>query len=355
MLIGRHSSFSGAPRRPLPSFPDEPPRSRLGRLLAYGFAGVCGLAVLAAGAMLVVGPPPQRPVASLPPRPAAPASAPRSATPTPAPAADATAAGTPAALKAVETQVDAETTLLAAMRDQAAQATGELAGLQSQLATARSGLSNLAQQQDAAKVALADLQRRQDAAKAALADLQRRQDAARVALAAPAPAPPPRPAVRPPPAAPATPDGAEDGALQRTLDRLRAPGPPSGADGAQQMSPAPAPLGQITDAEQAGPPGAESARPRIFLHYRTGSERGLQEATEVARVLLFSDFAYAATTGLPSGTTAPLIRYYYPADAGAAGRLAALLRGSGLDFQVSDGSAAASGVAPGTIEVWIPS
>ena len=423
MLIGRHSSFSGAPRRPLPSFPDDQPRSGLGRRLAYGFAGLCGLAVLGAGAMFVLGTPPERPPASQAPLPAAPRPAPDA--PRPAPDADTSAGGTPAALKAVQTQVDSETTLLAAMRDQAEQATGELSDLQSQLATARAGLAGFAQQQDAAKagladlvqqqdtartsladlqrqqdaaktsladlaqqqdaakaslgdlqrqqdaarMSLADLQRRQDGAKAGLADLQRRQDAAKVALAdlqrkqeaaraavvATAPQAPPRPAVRPPPTEQAALDNAarpDDGALQPAFGRPRAPGTPPGTDGVRQMSPPPSSLGQVSMAEQAGP---ELARPRIFLHYRTGSEQGLQQATQLARLLLFSDFAYAATTGLPSGATAPLIRYFYPADAEAADRLAALLRGSGLEFRVVDGTGAASGVAPGTIEVWIPS
>lgn len=91
------------------------------------------------------------------------------------------------------------------------------------------------------------------------------------------------------------------------------------------------------------------------MHYRSGSARGQDAAADLARRLLFSDFAYAETRIVPASTTVPVIRYFHREDAEAAQRLADLLRSNGMEFRVQDGSGMQVLAPNGTIEVWIPS
>jgi hypothetical protein len=163
-------------------------------------------------------------------------------------------------------------------------------------------------------------------------------------------------------------------ALDRALGRLRTAAAPQAEDApVQGRSPPPTILGQIpatiydADAVQPAPgaaptrmatavpaPSAPASRRRVFLHYRSGSQPGENEANDLAHRLLFSDFAYAETRTVRASTQMPMIRYYHREDADAAGRLADLLRGSGLEFRVQDSSAFPSRTAQGTLEVWIP-
>jgi hypothetical protein len=94
-------------------------------------------------------------------------------------------------------------------------------------------------------------------------------------------------------------------------------------------------------------------RPRVFLHYPAGSRGGLQEATNLAQRLLFSDFAYGDTRSTTDPPSDSVIRYFYPEDAPAAARLAALLGGDGDAFRVQDATSQPGHAKHGTLEVWL--
>ena len=78
----------------------------------------------------------------------------------------------------------------------------------------------------------------------------------------------------------------------------------------------------------------------------------MKEATDVARQLRSSDFAYADTLSTVNAPAESVIRYFYPDDALAAARLASLLSGNAT-FLVQDASARRGRTKPGTLEVWI--
>ena len=79
----------------------------------------------------------------------------------------------------------------------------------------------------------------------------------------------------------------------------------------------------------------------------------MRAATDIAQRLLFSDFAYADTRSTVKPTSNSVIRYFYPEDAQAAERLAALLSDGGPTFRVQDASDRRGRVKSGTLDVWI--
>jgi hypothetical protein len=389
--------------------PEERPWSPLARRVAYGVGGVVAVAMLALALIVLAGrrpPPPRLPEAMRTPAASGRTPAAAAGAASPAQPGD-TAANAPDGslrdetderLRGMRRQVDFEAAVVAALRDQADDARRELAELQRQQAEAR--------------IALAELQRRPDVAvrpspdrsvaeklapEGAVPDklvpekpVPERLVPAKVLPEKPVterPAPERRVAERRPPEAPVPPTQAAEmevaeraepprsaatPALDRALGRLRSPAavPPDEAT-PQLRSPPPTSLGQI----QIGSPETEAARMaaiapvpvpapaaasgpvsrrRVFLHYRTGSQPGEDEANDLAHRLLFSDFAYAETRTVPASTQTPMIRFYYREDAEAAARLAGLLGGSGLEFRVQDSSGIPTRAPRGTLEVWIP-
>ena len=149
-------------------------------------------------------------------------------------------------------------------------------------------------------------------------------------------------------------------ALTAPTDAARGP-PANGGGGATAIPRASPPsVRSPSEADEAltEPPGradsaAGASRPRVFLRYRSGSPAAQQAATEIAKGLLFSDYAYADTRSSANVLPAPTVRYFYPEDAAAAGRLAALLAWTRQDFQIQDASDHRRGVARGTLEVWV--
>ncbi|CAH2599609.1 SPOR domain-containing protein [Rhodovastum atsumiense] len=305
-----------------------------------------------------------------------------------------------ARLRALNTQVQVETSVLAALREQTDQTRRELVDLQDQ--------------QQAARAALADVQHRLEVVRGEIAGQQRQQQEESRALvvrpetARPAPSRPaasssaePAAAEAPRPVPPPS-----TAALSRVLNRLRQPpqpgaeeesaasaqrSPPPGFLGqlavpaarpeppqpakpeptpapAAKPEPAPAPVAKpepvpapAAKPEPASTPAAKpetvavaTVRPKVIFYYRTGSPHGQENASDLARRLLFSDFAYAETRVASSGPIVAAIRFFHRADADAAQRLANLLRGAGTEFWVQDGTGMQSGAAPGTLEVWLP-
>jgi hypothetical protein len=280
---------------------------------AWAFFGVVVVLVLLIGALGLTAPPPA-PLAEVPVRPA----------PAPAPA----LAGAAADLRAARAQVQAETAA-SALRDQADQARTELADLQSQQAAAHAqvqaetaALAALRDQAERSRMELADLQSQQAAARATLADLERRQAAARA-------------------------EAAGQARRQAAREQPHAKAP-------LILSPPPTILGQIPAGAVDGDTATASvAGPRVFVQYRTGSS-GQQLASDLTRRLLTSDFSYAEMRPVPVSTQIPLIRYFHAEDAGAARKLADLLRGDGGDFRVQYARGASAGGSDGLLEVWIP-
>lgn len=166
-------------------------------------------------------------------------------------------------------------------------------------------------------------QQAQERADAAWADTEKRIQA--LAQPAPPPATPPSQPAAPAPTVAAPPEPSDD-------DAAMTPPPPRGA-----------------------PPQlpASTARPLVFLHYRSGSRGAQQEATDIAQRLLFSDFAYADTRSAANVPSVPTVRYFYADDAAAAERLAASLAWTGQQFRVEDSSGRRRNVARGTLEIWI--
>jgi hypothetical protein len=144
MLIGRHSSLSGAVQRP--SSPEHLAGRRwtgVLRIAGYGLLGLLGLVVGLTLAPVVLG------RHAPPARMAEPPMVATSPLPEAAPAPSATAGATPdaadadAQLRAVRTQVQSEIAVLAALRDRIDEARTELADLQRQQETARVALAEL--------------------------------------------------------------------------------------------------------------------------------------------------------------------------------------------------------------------
>lgn len=91
----------------------------------------------------------------------------------------------------------------------------------------------------------------------------------------------------------------------------------------------------------------------MFINYRAGSGAGEDEAADLAHRMLFSDFAYAETRHIAGGPWAPTIRYFHSEDAGAASRLADLLRDNGEPFRIQDMTHFHARPPRGTLEVWV--
>jgi len=143
----------------------------------------------------------------------------------------------------------------------------------------------------------------------------------------PASGPAAKPAARPTPAPPPAPDAAGPAADEAF------------AANAPITVPAPA-------------PGPDAPRPRVFLHYRSGSAEGLQATTDIAQRLLFSNFAYADTRSSVRAPPGATIRYYFPQDATAAQNLAALLGDTGISFELVNAAGRAE-AKPGRLDVWV--
>jgi hypothetical protein len=119
------------------------------------------------------------------------------------------------------------------------------------------------------------------------------------------------------------------------------PGAPSAAEPAERPRPAPA------------QPQAASARPRVLMRYHSGSAAGEEQASQIAHLLMFSDFAFGESRAVSAPPWPPVVRYYHPEDAEAAKRLAERLRGTGTSYQVQDMSSFRPPPPLGTLEVWV--
>ena len=214
----------------------------------------------------------------------------------------------------------------------------EIEALQQQLREATSTLSGLRSETEALRKALAD---------------------ARVRSQAAPPSAPPLPAPKPEAQAQANPETAWADA-ERTIQSLARHRAAPAAPPPEATAPSPAPSPTPSPPPSAGEvavntpaPAPDAPRPHVYLHYPAGSSGGLQQATDIAQRLLFSDFAYADTRSTANAPTDSAIRYFYPQDAPAAARLAALLSDNGAAYRVQDASDRRGRARPGTLDVWI--
>ena len=356
----RRAGWGGGTRRRVP-----PNWFKIVRITLYGLIGLlAGIAALAAAALFLDGgvglPPPTPPTphqtadaAALPPVPATPLPV------TPPPAAEALAAIPPAATTPAQTPAPApaatpppapvasappasppaaaaeqpDPRALAALQQQIRDANSTLSGLRAETEQIRRSLSDAARPHQAAPppatapaagaVPRGAPANDQNGVSTAWADAERTIQA----LGQRAPTPTPAPTAGPPPVVPVP---------------TRAPVPPA------------APAAASSLASNAVPePLPAAARPRVFLHFPAGSSGGLQEATDIAQRLLFSDFAYADTRSTTQPPTGSEIRYFFPEDAPAAQRLAALLADTGTYFHVQDATAHPGRARPGMLDVWV--
>lgn len=182
-----------------------------------------------------------------------------------------------------------------------------------------------------------------------------------VVIAAPAPPPAAAEVAAPaPPPAPGAPAGADTGwaDAERTIQALSqhpaAPARPAPPPATPPRAAAAVTVTGLAANAPALPPAVPDApRPRVYLHYPAGSPGALQQVSDLAQRLLFSDFTYADTRSAANGPTDPVIRYFHPEDEAAALRLATLLSDGQASFQVQDASAHAGRAKPGTLEVWV--
>lgn len=109
-----------------------------------------------------------------------------------------------------------------------------------------------------------------------------------------------------------------------------------------------------SDFGQPGSPGADGAlwRQRVVIHYPTDSAPAASEAHQIAASLArkAGEVEIRAVNAVPSS---PSIRYFYPADLGAAEKLGELLRDAGGRWTEQAFTAYEPKPRPGTIEVWI--
>jgi hypothetical protein len=194
------------------------------------------------------------------------------------------------------------------------------------------------------------------AALRAQAERSRREAAERLRAAPPPPRAAASPLPAPPPATAPPGDDAASPAFKPSYPAPSTPAPSTPAPTTTaQTTPAQtntAPSAAVAEGEVARPGPAQ--RPRVYLHFRSGSAAGSQTATEIAQRLLFSDFAYADTRVAADVPAQPSVRFFWPEDAAAANRLAGLLGGIGTDFLVADFTARRGRAAHGTLEVWLP-
>jgi hypothetical protein len=167
-------------------------------------------------------------------------------------------------------------------------------------------------------------------------------------------APAPKAAAPPPPAPEAADAGWAD--AERTIQALSrqpsaSPATPSETASAAPAVPRPPAPATAAPAEPVVMPAVPLAR--VFLHYRGGSVAGMQVATEIARRLVNSSFAYGDTRSAATMPPMPVIRYFHPADAAAAQQLASLLDDTGLSFRIEDATARPGHFPPGTLDVWV--
>lgn len=98
-----------------------------------------------------------------------------------------------------------------------------------------------------------------------------------------------------------------------------------------------------------------AARPRVFIRFPEGSVVGQRLANDIARRLLFSDFAFTDALPMQDGPAQPTVRFFHREDAAMAQHLAALLGGLGIGFVVQDLSSFPAGKPIGALDVWLPS
>jgi hypothetical protein len=258
-----------------------------------------GSAALACAALLVSrGSPPSQSLPLSDPVVSAPAPA-----PAPPPAPIVKPAADDPSLQAVQGQIRDATATLNSLRDEAEK-------LRQSIADAERARQQAQQVHDTPPPAAAEAPR-------PLAEAERIAPAQRVA-------PPP------PPPAPAIPAAAATHAPPPTIT--------TSDDNATAVAAAPQPI----------------VRPRVYLHYQSGSNSALQTATNIAQHLLFSDFSYAETRSARLGAGAAVVRYYFPEDAPAASQLAALLSGQGAhSFRVESMTDQPGPAARGRLDVWI--
>ena len=94
-------------------------------------------------------------------------------------------------------------------------------------------------------------------------------------------------------------------------------------------------------------------RPHVRIFYPGSSAAALEQTTDIARHLLFSDFMYADTRSSSNGPRQSEVRYFHPPDRASAERLAALLGDIDAGFQVQDWSDRGVSAPSGVLEVWI--
>lgn len=357
----------------------RPPRDWRKPLRLALYLLLSGLALLAALAMwLFPAPPPPRlavgeptppaPIAAPPPLAPPTVSPPTVSPPTVSPPAAAKPAATTPVLPEVaelQAQIRDAAATLAAIRAQAEQARAEMAALHPHGPPADRPAASPARPEpvpgDAHAPALPAPPRPPD--RAAASDDAAWVEAERVVQALarrdlPLPAPPlPPPAASPPAAAgpirPPAPPPAREARL-RPGDEAAPDPPPHPLTAPPPPLPPTAARGTAATSSLGAANAAIAAtRPRVFLHFRTGSQAGQHLANDIARRLLFSDFAFADASPMPDGPGRPMVRYFHQDDSASAVRLAALLGAVGVGFAVQDLSAYAGTLPAGTLDVWL--
>ncbi|WP_192898724.1 LytR C-terminal domain-containing protein, partial [Crenalkalicoccus roseus] len=101
----------------------------------------------------------------------------------------------------------------------------------------------------------------------------------------------------------------------------------------------------------ASPPRPAAATPRVFVHYRAGSDTAREAAEAAARALRGGGFQVTELRGVPGVPTQRVVRYFHDDDAAAAARLAGRL---GRGWVIQDFRAYEPSPAPQTLEVWLP-
>ncbi|TPG52373.1 hypothetical protein EAH89_18480 [Roseomonas nepalensis] len=201
----------------------------------------------------------------------------------------------------------------------------------------------------------------------------------------PAPAPlaaPPSPPLRPEPAAtveavpeptPASPPALPDLPDRATVRSEAAPEPPAAppvpapaTTAAAPPAPAPATTAEAPAAPPLSPPAAPEPPPaptaavtvlppslpaRVIVRMLS---QAAQERSERPLAELGARFPDLVTRRGERGPSFPLVRYFFPVDAGNAEGIAGVLSAGGIAARVQDFSGYRPQPRPGTIEVWLP-
>lgn len=116
---------------------------------------------------------------------------------------------------------------------------------------------------------------------------------------------------------------------------------------ASPRAPAPAP----DAAASRLPPVVRTAAPRIFVHYRAGSEAGLAAAQGIAATLREGGLETTVLRPVEGVPSQRVVRFFHAEDASAAARLAGQL---GRGWAIQDFRTYAPSPSPQLLEVWIP-